>query len=116
MNSNSSLLSRLGLGAAILALIAFLIPVVAMLLGVIGVVQMNSDNDINNLLTGAVIVGIIALALAVLAVTPEPAGPLLRPAPGRRHADRLCAAAAALGGLPLRHGAAARRGGAEPQG
>jgi hypothetical protein len=68
MNGNSSLLSRLGLGAAILALIAFLIPVGAMLLGVFGVVQMNSDNDINNLLTGAVIVGIIALALAVLAV------------------------------------------------
>jgi hypothetical protein len=67
MNSNSSLLSRVGLGAAILALIAFLIPLVAMLLGVIGVVQVNSADDIKGLLTGAVIVGIIAFALAVIA-------------------------------------------------
>jgi hypothetical protein len=67
MNSNSSLVSRLGLYAAILALIAFLIPVVALLLGVIGVVQMNSADDIKGLLSAAVIVGIIALALAVVA-------------------------------------------------
>jgi hypothetical protein len=67
MNSNSSLMSRLGLYAAILALIAFLIPVVALLLGVIGVVQMNSADDISSLLSNAVIVGIIAFALAVIA-------------------------------------------------
>jgi hypothetical protein len=67
MNSNSSLMSRLGLYAAILALIAFLVPVVALLLGAIGVVQMNSSDDIKSLLTNAVIVGIVALALAVVA-------------------------------------------------
>jgi hypothetical protein len=67
MNSNSSLVSRIGFGAAILALIAFLIPVVALLLGVIGVVQMNTKSDIESLLTNAVIVGIIAFALAVIA-------------------------------------------------
>jgi hypothetical protein len=67
MNSNSSLVSRIGFGAAILALIAFLIPVVALLLGVIGVVQMNTSDDISSLLTNAVIVGVIAFALAVIA-------------------------------------------------
>src|SRR5689334_1425593 len=67
MNSNSSLVSRIGFGAAILALIAFLIPVVALLLGVVGAVQMNTSSDITNLLTNAVIVGIIAFALAVIA-------------------------------------------------
>jgi multisubunit Na+/H+ antiporter MnhG subunit len=67
MNSNSSLMSRLGLYAAVLALIAFLIPVVALLLGAIGVVQMNTSDDIKSLLSNAVIVGIIALVLAVVA-------------------------------------------------
>lgn len=67
MKSNSLLLSRLGMGAAILAAIALLIPVVAWLLGAVGAVQMNSKNDISGLLTGAVIVGIIAFALAVVA-------------------------------------------------
>jgi hypothetical protein len=67
MTSNSSLMSRLGLGAAILALIALLVPAVYLLLGVTGVVQLNTTDDIKNLLTGAVIVGIIALALAVVA-------------------------------------------------
>jgi hypothetical protein len=67
MNSNSSLMSRLGLYAAILALIAFLVPVVALLLGALGVVQMNTSDDIKSLLTNATIVGIIALVLAVLA-------------------------------------------------
>ncbi len=67
MKSNSSLMSRLGLYTAILALIAFLVPVVALLLGAIGAVQMNTADDIKSLLTNAVIVGIIAFALAVLA-------------------------------------------------
>jgi hypothetical protein len=67
MKSNSSLMSRLGLGGAILALIAFLIPAVYLLLGATGAVQMNSKSDITGLLTGAVIVGVIALVLAVLA-------------------------------------------------
>jgi hypothetical protein len=67
MTSNSSLMSRLGLGAAFLALIAFLVPVVYALLGATGAVQLNTADDIKNLLTGAVIVGIIALALAVVA-------------------------------------------------
>jgi hypothetical protein len=67
MNSNSSLVSRIGFGAAILALIAFLIPVVALLLGVVGAVQMNISDDITNLLSNAVIVGIIAFALALIA-------------------------------------------------
>jgi hypothetical protein len=67
MNSNSSLMSRLGLYAAVLALIAFLIPVVAVLLGAIGVVQMNTSDDIKSLFSNAVIIGIIALALAVVA-------------------------------------------------
>src|SRR5262245_20720018 len=67
MNSNSSLMSRLGLGAAILALIAFLVPVVALLLGAVGAVQMNTSDDINGQFTNAVIIGIIAFALAVIA-------------------------------------------------
>jgi hypothetical protein len=67
MNSNSSLVSRIGFGAAILALIAFLIPLVALLLGAVGAVQMNTSDDITNLLSNAVIVGIIAFALAVIA-------------------------------------------------
>jgi hypothetical protein len=67
MNSNSSLVSRLGLIAAVLALIALLVPVIALLLGAVGAVQMNTSDDITSLLTNAVIVGIIALALAVVA-------------------------------------------------
>jgi hypothetical protein len=67
MNSNSSLMSRLGLYAFVLAVIAFLIPVVYLLLGAGGLVQMNTSDDIKRLLTGAVIVGIIAFVLAVLA-------------------------------------------------
>jgi hypothetical protein len=67
MNSNSSLMSRLGLYAFVLAVIAFLVPLVYLLLGAGGLVQMNTADDINRLLTGAVIVGIIAFVLAVLA-------------------------------------------------
>jgi hypothetical protein len=45
-----------------------LIPAVALLLGVVGAVQMHSSDDINRLLTGAVVVGIVTLALAVVAM------------------------------------------------
>jgi hypothetical protein len=67
MKSDSSLMSRLGLIAFVLAVIAFLIPVVYLLLGAGGLVQMNTRSDISGLLTGAVIVGIIAFVLALAA-------------------------------------------------
>jgi hypothetical protein len=59
--------SRLGLGTFVLALIAFLIPLVYALLGVTGVIQLNSWADINNLVSGAIVVGIVAFLLATLA-------------------------------------------------
>jgi len=67
VRSNSSLVSRLGLGAFVLALIVFLIPLVYALLGVAGVTHADSWEDINNLLSAAVIVGIVAVGLASVA-------------------------------------------------
>ena len=67
MKSDSSLMSRLGLIAFVLAVIAFLVPLVYLLLGAGGLVQLNSADDITRLLTGAVIAGIVAFTLGVVA-------------------------------------------------
>ena len=60
-------MSRLGLIAFVLAVIAFLVPLVYLLLGAGGLVQLNSADDITRLLTGAVIAGIVAFTLGVVA-------------------------------------------------